>query len=373
MRLPGQTADEVDEHLDELAELTAAAGGKVVDRVVQRRTQPDPATFIGRGKAAELTDELKVNEVEVLLFDDDLSASQVKALEKITEVVVIDRSGLILEIFHQRAHTREAKTQVELARMRYLLPRLTRRWSHLSRQAGGIGVRGGEGESQLEADRRMLRRRIQRLEKDLAAIEKTRALQRRGRRRGHARQVALAGYTNAGKSTLFNLLTDAGVFVQDQVFATLDAKLRRGHLVNGHEVIWADTVGFIRKLPHHLVASFRSTLEQVASADIMLHVVDRSHPAWAVHEEVGGEVLEELGIEPRQVLRVYNKIDRLEDARAGVNGDACWISAETGAGVDALRTWIAQHLGLDDVGAVGDAIVDEYLGQGATLADSAPS
>lgn len=308
-RLGATPAHVVDDHLDELAALAEAAGAHIFARSVQRRQAPDPALFIGRGKAEEIAEVVSEEKLDLVLFDDDLSAGQVKNLEKIVKCAVMDRSALILEIFHQRARSGEARTQVELARLRYLLPRLTRRWSHLSRQAGGIGVRGGEGESQLEADRRMLRRRIQRLEKDLVRIERTRKLQRRGRRRDF--EVALAGYTNAGKSTLFNRLTGAGTFVKDQVFATLDSKLRKGHLGGGRVVIFADTVGFVRKLPHHLVASFRSTLGEVLEADLVLHVVDRSHPAWEEQQSVGDEVLRDLGVDVEKIVLVHNKTDRL--------------------------------------------------------------
>ena len=221
---------------------------------------------------------------------------------------------------------------MDLARLKYLLPRLTRRWSHLSRQVGGIGVRGGEGESQLEADRRMLRNQIARLERDLLKIERTRDVQRRGRRQ--ANLVALAGYTNAGKSTLFNALTKAGVAAENRLFATLDARLRRTVLGDGRPVVFADTVGFIRKLPHNLVASFRSTLAGIKDADAVLHVVDRSHPQWQEHLQVGREVLADIGVDEDRVLVVYNKIDRLPDGFP-TNG-ALAISAVTGAGLETL-------------------------------------
>jgi GTP-binding protein HflX len=274
---------------------------------------------------------------------------------------VLDRSGLILELFRQRARSREARTQVELARLNYLLPRLTRRWSHLSRQEGGIGVRGGEGETQLEADRRVLRRRIQRLERDLERIERTRSLQRRGRR--DAVQVALAGYTNAGKSTLFNRLTHAGALAEDRLFATLDSKLRRGGLGEGSTAVFADTVGFIRKLPHHLVASFRSTLEEIAAADLVLHVVDRSHPQWEEQLEVGRQVLSDLGVAPERTLTVCNKVDRLAPAEAARrNGTGVWISAVTGEGVverllPAIRSRLS--LPLDGAGRLGGDVQGE--------------
>ncbi len=322
----------VEEHLDELAELTTSAGVEVAARVLQSRKAPHPRTFIGPGKAEEVGAAAKGAKADLLIFDDDLSGSQVKALEKIVDCQVLDRSGLILEIFQQRAKSKEARTQVELARLQYLLPRLTRRWSHLSRQVGGIGVRGGEGETQLEADRRMLRNQIARLEKDLKKVEKTRKVQSRGRR--HANLVALAGYTNAGKSTLFNRLTRADVLAEDRLFATLDARLRRTVLSDGTPVVYADTVGFIRKLPHHLVASFRSTLEGIREADVVLHVVDRSHPQWREHLEVGNEVLADIGVEDEQVLVVYNKIDAAPGA--AVEDGAIALSALEGSGLDRL-------------------------------------
>ena len=310
VRLGATPEHVVDDHLDELEALADAAGAEVRDRTAQRRQAPDPALFIGRGKAEDIAGMVSDATLDLVLFDDDLSAGQVKNLEKIVGCAVMDRSALILEIFHQRARSGEARTQVELARLRYLLPRLTRRWTHLSRQVGGIGVRGGEGESQLEADRRMLRRRIQRLEKDLERIERTRELHRKGRRK--TREIALAGYTNAGKSTLFNRLTGAGTLVKNQVFATLDSKLRKGHLGHGRTAVFADTVGFVRKLPHHLVASFRSTLGEVLEADLVLHVVDCSHPAWVEQQAVGDSVLRDLGVDVEKILLVHNKVDRLE-------------------------------------------------------------
>lgn len=341
VRLGATPQLEVEEHLEELGGLTKAAGGLVLGESVQARDRPDPGSFIGRGKAEEVGDDVRDAEVDLVLFDDDLTASQIRLLEKLTGAAVMDRSGLILEIFHQRARTSEARTQVELARLRYLLPRLTARWSHLSRQQGGIGVRGGEGETQLEADRRMLRTRIARLERDLESIERTRRVQKANR--SGVREVALAGYTNAGKSTLFNRLTGAGAFVKDQVFATLDSKLREGHLVAGKTAIFADTVGFIRKLPHHLVASFRSTMGQVRSADVVLHVVDRSHPTWRDQQEIADEVLRDLEVAPDSVVLVHNKIDRLESALEAPDG-AFAVSATTGRGVEELKRHLAARL-----------------------------
>jgi len=376
----------VDEHLDELESLATSIGVEVLGRATQRRPAPDPGLFIGRGKAKEIGRAAKELGADVLIFDDDLSPSQVKNLEELADLQVLDRSGLILEIFRLRARTREARTQVELAQLQYLLPRLTRRWQHLSRQAGGIGVRGGEGEKQIEADRRMLRRRIKRLEKNLEKIEKTRQVQRHGRK--NVPTVIMAGYTNAGKSTLFNRLTDAGTRAEDRLFATLDSKLRRG-IVDPNQpqatVIFADTVGFIRKLPHDLVSSFRSTLGEIVDADLVLHVIDRSHPGWEEQMEVAEEVLLDLGVAKEHILRVYNKTDLLADgvvsrtpapdssadgdgagaerASDGLAGEpwdadptadgwppgrgddsAVWVSALSGEGIEELRRAIGRQL-----------------------------
>ena len=341
--LPGRPGFVVDEHLDELEQLAESAGAEVTGRAVQGRRTPDPATWIGGGKLEEIAAEAKELSAGLLIFDDDLTGSQVKNLEKATGLAIMDRSGLILDIFDQRAQSREARTQVELARLKYALPRLTRQWSHLSRQGGGFGRRGGEGEKQLEQDRRVLRTRIRRLEQDLEKIERTREVQRRGRH--GAPVVALAGYTNAGKSTLFNRLTHAGTLAENRLFATLDAKLRRG-VVSGGEggmpVVFADTVGFIRKLPHHLVSSFRSTLGGIAEADVVLHVIDRSHPRWQEQMEVAEKVMEELGVERARVVNVFNKCDLLPgDGRVD---DSVWVSALTGAGLDDLRAEVARRL-----------------------------
>ena len=342
-RLGAQPAFVVEEHLDELEDLVTSAGVRVAGRAVQARQAPNPATFIGRGKAEEFGRGARQLGADLVVFDDDLTGSQVKNLEEIMELQVMDRSSVILEIFGQRARSREARTQVELAQLNYLLPRLTRRWRHLERQVGGIGVRGGAGETQLEADRRMLRQRVGRLERELAKIERTRAIQRRGRR--GVPEVALAGYTNAGKSTLFNALTASTTPVEDRLFATLDARLRRGAVAPAKVVVFADTVGFIRKLPHHLVASFKSTLEEVVWADVVLHVVDRSHPRWEEQMEVAEGVLRELGVEPERIVRVFNKSDLLPGGERR-DGGALWISASTGQGLDALKAELARRLEL---------------------------
>ena len=341
--LPGQPGYVVEEHLDELAQLADTAGAVVVGRAVQSRKAPDPATFIGSGKAGEIGEAARELEADLLLFEDDLSGSQVKNLEEATKLSVMDRSALILDIFDLRAQSREARTQVELARLKYMLPRLTRQWSHLSRQGGGFGQRGGEGEKQLEQDRRVLRARVRRLEEDLEKIERTRGVQRRGR--DGVPSVALTGYTNAGKSTLFNRLTSAGTLAENRLFATLDAKLRRGQVDGSRSAVFADTVGFIRKLPHHLVSSFRSTLGEITAADLVLHVVDRSHPRWQEQAEVAEAVMDDLGVDRERVIRVFNKSD-LVPAGELRNGGALWVSAATGEGIAELKGELARRLGL---------------------------
>ena len=341
--LPGQPGYVVEEHLDELAQLADTAGARIVGRAVQSRKTPDPATYIGRGKAEEIAGQARELGADLLIFDDDLSGSQVKNLEELSKLAVMDRSALILDIFDLRAQSREARTQVDLARLKYMLPRLTRQWSHLSRQGGGVGQRGGEGESQLEQDRRVLRARVRQLEQELEKIERTRGVQRRGRH--GVPSVALTGYTNAGKSTLFNRLTAAGTLAENRLFATLDAKLRRGS-VDGHRTaVFADTVGFIRKLPHHLVSSFRSTLGEITAADLVLHVIDRSHPRWQEQEQVAEAVMDELGVDRERVVKVFNKSD-LVSADVPHDGGAIWVSAETGEGIPELKAELARRLGL---------------------------
>jgi len=339
--LPGKPGYVVEEHLDELAQLAESAGAQVVGRAVQTRKAPDSATYIGKGKVEEIAAAARELEADLLLFDDDLTPSQVKNVEEATKLAAMDRSGLILDLFDQRARSREARTQVELARLKYMLPRLTKQWSHLSRQGGGAGQRGGEGEKQLEQDRRVLRTKIRGLEADLEKIERTRDLHRRGRK--GVPTVALTGYTNAGKSTLFNRLTHAGTLAEDRLFATLDAKLRRGAVDGAGAVVFSDTVGFIRKLPHHLVSSFRSTLGEIADADLVLHVIDRSHPHWREQKEVAEAVLEDLGVERERVIEVFNKSDLVAPGEARDGG--LWVSAASGDGLAALRAEVARRLG----------------------------
>ena len=330
--LPTLTRSVAEEHLAELEKLVETAGGAVVDRILAKRPAPDPATFIGKGKAEQLKAAVERTGATLVVFDDDLSPAQARNLEKATGGAVIDRSGLILDIFAGRARSREARTQVELAQLEYTLPRLTRAWTHLERQAGGIGTRG-VGETQLELDRRIIRNRIARLKTDLRKIERTRETQRKSR--GEAFVVALVGYTNAGKSTLFNRLTRGEAVAVDKLFATLDAKTQRIAFEMPRETVVVDTVGFIRKLPHNLVASFRSTMEEAVAADLVLHVVDVSHPQFDEQREIGDEVLRDLGVDANRVIEVYNKIDRTDEIDLR-RRDVVAVSALTGRGVDRL-------------------------------------
>src|SRR5438876_8796601 len=306
--LPDQTRHIAEEHLDELEELIESAGGVAVLKILAKRIAPGAATWIGSGKAEEIKRLATKERASLIVFDDDLSPAQTRNLERITEVKVIDRSALILDIFASRARSREARTQVELAQLEYMLPRLTRQWSHLERQAGGIGTRG-VGETQLEIDRRIVRNKISQLKGELQKIEQTRQTQRKSR--AAAFTVALVGYTNAGKSTLFNRLTAGGAVAVDKLFATLDAKSQRTSFPMPRPTVIIDTVGFIRKLPHHLVASFRSTMEEAVSADLVLHVIDMSHPQFEEQREVGQQVLRDLGVDDARVLEVMNKADRV--------------------------------------------------------------
>jgi GTP-binding protein HflX len=333
--LPDLPKTVAEEHVEELAKLIESAGGTLVARLIAKRNAPDPATYVGKGKADELKWLVERNKVALVVFDDDLSPAQVRNLEKIIggTTKVIDRSALILDIFASRAKTREARTQVELAQLEYMLPRLTRAWTHLERQAGGIGTRG-VGETQLELDRRIVRTRIARLKEELQRIEKTRATQRKSR--GGAFTVALVGYTNAGKSTLFNRLTRGDVPALDRLFATLDAKSQRIAHEMPRETVIIDTVGFIRKLPHHLVASFRSTMEEAVAADLVLHVIDASHPQHSEQREVGEQVLADLGVDSARIVDVYNKSDRVDEHFDVRRRNSAVVSALTGEHMERL-------------------------------------
>jgi len=328
--------------LAELALLADTAGATVVGSITQRRGTIHPATFIGKGKVGEVNELAAGNNADVVIFDDDLSPAQVRNLEKALTRKVIDRSELILDIFARRARTRESRLQVELAQLEYTLPRLTGMWKHLERQAGGIGTRG-PGETQLETDRRMVREKIARLKQELSGVERERETQRR-RRRNEFR-TALVGYTNAGKSTLFNALTRASVFVEDRLFATLDATTRQMVSRDREIALVTDTVGFIRKLPHHLVASFHSTLVEAIECDLLLHVVDASDGDFRERITAVEQVLETIVAAPRETRLVFNKVDLVDDDEtlAALRVDyptSFQVSARTGAGIDELRNAI---------------------------------
>jgi len=326
--------------MEELAELANSAGAEVVDTVTQKLRKPTAPYYIGKGKAELIKDSLQDRQVTSVIFDDELSPAQGRNLETLLARKVLDRTQLILDIFAQRARSREGRLQIELAQLQYLLPRLTRMWHHLSRQTGGIGTRG-PGETQLEVDRRRVQERIARLERELESVRKTRAVQRQGRKRHQWPVAAVVGYTNAGKSTLLNLLTGADVVAVDKLFATLDPTTRSFILPNKQRVLLTDTVGFLRKLPHTLIESFKATLEEVSEADLLIHIVDLSHPRVDEQMDAVDAVIKELDAFGKQTLIVFNKIDNLESRELAeiyvkrFPGSVA-ISARTGEGVDKL-------------------------------------
>src|SRR5437870_9064319 len=301
---------DLQDSLEELAELANSAGAEVVDTVTQKLPRPTAPYYIGKGKAESLKPALQDRQVTSVIFDDELSPAQGRNLENLLSRKVLDRTQLILDIFAQRARSREGRLQIELAQLRYLLPRLTRMWHHLSRQTGGIGTRG-PGETQLEVDRRRVQERIARLERELEAVRKTRAVQRQGRKRHQWPVAAVVGYTNAGKSTLLNLLTGADLVAEEKLFATLDPTTRSFVLPNKQRVLLTDTVGFLRKLPHTLIESFKATLEEVSEADLLIHIVDLSHPRVDEQMEAVDAVIKQLDAFGKQTLIVFNKIDNL--------------------------------------------------------------
>lgn len=337
--------------LDELAALAVSAGLTPVERTIVRRSRPDAALFIGSGKAEEIGARLAEAGVALVLFDHELSPIQQRNLSLLWDLPVMDRTELILDIFARRARSHEGKLQVELARLEHLSARLVRGWTHLERQRGGIGVRGGPGETQLELDRRMLSVRVKRLRAQLGQLRKQRRTRRRARDRRPAFTVSIVGYTNAGKSTLFNGLTGAGTYAADQLFATLDTLTRRLRLPSGTEAVVSDTVGFVRDLPHQLVEAFTATLEETAAADLLLHVVDASAPDRDEQIAQVDRVLEEIGAGQVPRILVYNKIDRIGRApevaldRYG-RIDRVWTSAAVGVGLDLLREAIDQQVSL---------------------------
>jgi len=324
----------------ELEELLLTAGGEPVLQVMQNRHTPDPGTFIGKGKAQELRELIPANEIDLVIFDNDLSPSQARALEESLSCRVIDRTALILDIFASRAKTREGKLQVELAQYKYLLPRLTGMWGHLVRQtaSGGsspIGTRG-PGETQLETDRRHIRRKIQALEQEIEEVRRIRSVQRSKRQKSRIPLVCLVGYTNAGKSTLLNALTGAGVHANDRLFDTLDPTTKLMQTESFGQMIISDTVGFIRKLPHHLIDAFRATLEELTFADVLVHVVDAADEQWRLQAEVVEKLIAQLGVEHTPVVQVFNKCDLLESDMLPREKDAIHCSAKLGHGLTDL-------------------------------------
>lgn len=350
VELKSRNGWEIGDSLEELAELAGTAGGEVVGDGIQRLEAPHAGTFIGKGKGEEFARHCRRHNVDTIIFDDELSPAQSRNLEGIFNCKVLDRTALILDIFARRARTREGKLQIELAQLQHLLPRLTRFWGHLSRQQGGIGMRGGEGETQLETDRRRVQDRIARIRDELEVVRRQRSTQRVARQRNRWPLASIVGYTNAGKSTLLNRLTGAEVLAEDKLFATLDPTTRRLRLPTNQNVLLTDTVGFIRKLPHSLVEAFKATLEEVVEADLLVHVVDSSHPQ--ADEQIGSvdAVLKDLGADGKPTLMVFNKVDRLNGGRDTLSRflerhpSGVPISAENGEGIPALLAELGSQL-----------------------------
>ena len=340
---------EFEESMDELCQLSLSAGAEVLGEFTCKLRSPNPGYYLGKGKVDELASSVHDFDAQTVIFDDNLSPAQNRNLQNSVKRKVIDRTQLILDIFAQHAQTREGRLQIELAQLEYLLPRLRRMWTHLERQKGGIGVRGGPGEQQIELDRRKIKERIVRVRKDLEKVRQRREVQRRGRRRHGWALCSLVGYTNAGKSTLLNRLTGSDILAYDKLFATLDPTTRQLTLSNHQSVLLTDTVGFIRKLPHDLVEAFKATLEEVGESDLLIHVIDASHSQAASQIEAVNDVLTQLGAEDKPVLHVLNKTDRAEAEMhlgllRGIVPEAVEVSARTGVGFDDLRDAIADKL-----------------------------
>ena len=348
VELKSRSAADVSESLTELAELATTAGAQIAGQGLQKLASPAAATYIGQGKAVEFAAACRANDVDTVIFDDELTPAQTRNLEKIFGSKIMDRTALILEIFGQRARTREGKLQIEHAQLEYLLPRLTRYWSHLSRQRGSTGSIGGEGESQLEADRRKIQERLDKISSELELVRRQRETQRAGRQRSHWPLASIVGYTNAGKSTRLNRLTGASVLAEDKLFATLDPTTRRLRLPTNQNVLLTDTVGFIKKLPHGLVEAFKATLEEVVQADLLVHVVDISHPLAAEQIDAVNDVLLEIGAAEKPVLMVFNKLDQVNGGVSPVMRDkyphAVSISAKTGDGLEPLLAELGTQL-----------------------------
>ena len=363
VKLKDELQTDAESSLEELRRLAETAGMEVLAEIIQPKQTPDPAYFIGRGKLEELEAIFSELKVEAVIFDNDLTPAQTRNLEKVLDIIVIDRTSLILQIFAQRAQTKAAKLQVDLAQLQYALPRLTRMWTHLSRLGTGGGTAGGSagraggvvrgpGETQLQIDRRLIHTQISRVKKALQKVEKHRRVQRKQRQ--EMVNVSLVGYTNAGKSTLFNALTSEKRLAEDKLFATLDPTTRTLDLPDNQHVLLSDTVGFLKKLPHHLVAAFKATLEEVVEADLLLHVVDVAHPEAESQIDAVDEVLKELGAFERPTLMLFNKVDLLEDEEytqlfRSRYPDSLAISAQNGTGLEALKNLLAERFSTQDV------------------------
>ncbi len=384
---------DLQDSLEELAELANSAGAEVVDTVTQKLQKPTAPYYIGKGKAEAIKHSFQDREITSVIFDDELSPAQGRNLENLLARKVLDRTQLILDIFAQRARSREGRLQIELAQLQYLLPRLTRMWDHLSRQTGGIGTRG-PGETQLEVDRRRVQERIARLERELEAVRKTRAVQRQGRKRHQWPVAAVVGYTNAGKSTLLNLLTGADVVAENRLFATLDPTTRSLVLPNKQRVLLTDTVGFLRKLPHTLIESFKATLEEVSEADLLIHIADLSHPRVDDQMEAVEGVIKELDAFGKQTLIVFNKIDKLQNRELAETyvkrfPGSVAISGRTGEGVNQLVQALQNTLSawrlrsrfripasesalIAEIHRVGHVLELHYEGEGALIVAHVP-